>query len=598
MITRMIKYSLIIFQPELKPFLARVQELGMVDVRRENKAIDNHSKELFGKVQRYSLIIKKLEDLRESLKDIKPSESSLKYNENISETIDTIEKALDNRELWISEEKALVRELEDSKAWGSYNKDDIQKLEALGYKLHFYVISENNFNPEWEKEYLLQILNKVGGRYYFVILSPVGSEFLFKNPESKFPQNSSDVVASRLEETRRQIAVNSADLAGYIQQIIFLEKSLKEDNSSLDLYLAGTSSQTEAEGTLALITGFAQRTHRSELKEFFDSENVYYIEEDALEEDNPPIKLKNNFFTRLFEPIGELYMLPKYGELDLTPYFAPFYMLFFGLCLGDMGYGLVLLLAGTIGKFKWPKFKGYLTLIQFLGIGAIIMPLLSGSIFGTKLSVIFSLPDSIDSLFFSDIKMFWFAILFGIFQIVFARLLNAIYSIATKGWQYGMHNIGWSIVIIWASLAYAKTMLPDMVIPSYVTYIGIFGAILILFFSSTEGNIFSRLLKGTFAFYDITGVFGDMLSYIRLFGLGTSGGILGLVVNSIAMNMSSVPYVGWFFTGLMLIVGHTFVLLLSSLGAFVHPMRLTFVEFYKNSGFTGGGKAFRPLTKN
>lgn len=106
------------------------------------------------------------------------------------------------------------------------------------------------------------------------------------------------------------------------------------------------------------------------------------------------------------------------------------------------------------------------------------------------------------------------------------------------------------------------------------------------------------MLKGTFALYDITGIFGDMLSYIRLFGLGTAGGILGMVVNSVAMNMSGIPYIGWFFTGLMLLIGHTAVLLLSSLGAFVHPMRLTFVEFYKNAGFGGGGKAFRPLAKN
>ncbi|NTU95492.1 MAG: V-type ATP synthase subunit I, partial [Bacteroidales bacterium] len=377
-----------------------------------------------------------------------------------------------------------------------------------------------------------------------------------------------------------------------------LEKALDSDKSVLDLYLAGISSQTEAEGTLALITGFAPESNKDELKQFFDKENVYYIAEDAHEDDNPPIKLKNNFFTRLFEPIGDLYMLPRYGELDLTPYFAPFYMLFFGLCLGDIGYGLVLLIVGTIGKLKLAKFKEYLTLVQLLGIGSIIMPLLTGSIFGTKLGVLFPLPDSINSLFFSDIKMFWFAIVFGILQIVFARIINAIFSIVTKGWQYGMHNIGWAIVIIWASMSYAKTMVPGMVIPPYVNYIGMFGCLLILFFSATEGNIITRILKGTFAFYDITGVFGDVLSYIRLFGLGTSGGILGYVVNSIAMNMYDIPYVGWFFTALMLLVGHTFVLLLSSLGAFVHPMRLTFVEFYKNSGFTGGGKAFRPLTKN
>jgi len=121
--------------------------------------------------------------------------------------------------------------------------------------------------------------------------------------------------------------------------------------------------------------------------------------------------------------------------------------------------------------------------------------------------------------------MFWFAIIFGLFQIVFARLVNAVYSMKYKGWQSGMHNIGWAIVIIWATLAYAGSMNEDLKAPAFINYIGLGGLALILFFSSTEGNIFSRLMKGTFALYDITGIFGDMLSYIRLFGLGTGRGV-------------------------------------------------------------------------
>jgi V/A-type H+-transporting ATPase subunit I len=193
--------------------------------------------------------------------------------------------------------------------------------------------------------------------------------------------------------------------------------------------------------------------------------------------------------------------------------------------------------------------------------------------------------------------MFWFAIIFGLVHIVFARLINAVDSIIRKGWKYGMSNIGWAIVITWAATAYASTMIPEMVLPKWFNYLAICGAALILFFSETSGNIFIRMLKGTFSFYDITGVFGDTLSYIRLFGLGTSGGILGMVINSVAFSLTAIPYVGWFFTILILIVGHIAVLALSSLGAFVHPMRLTFVEFYKNAGFTGGGKEFKPLKK-
>ncbi len=598
MITKMTKYSFILFHKEVLPFLDRLQDIGMVDIIRENKAIDDHSKELLGKIQNYSAALKRINELKESLAEIKPAGKLFDKEQSTSDLFNTLSDALEKRENLIAEKRGLERDYEEALLWGAYKKEDINKLESLGYTLHFFSISESNYKPEWERDYILQIINKNQGKYYFVILSPSEEEFHFKIPESKFPPVSCDILKEKIDYTESYITWNRELLAEYALQTDLLEERLNKEKAIFDLYLAGSSSKIEAEGTLALMTGFAPQSQSKELLEFFDNEGIFYIAESAREEDNPPIKLKNNFFSRLFEPIGELYMLPKYGELDLTPYFAPFYMLFFGLCLGDMGYGIVLLLLGVIGKFKFPKYKDYLSLIQLLGIGSIIMPLLTGSIFGTKLAVIFPLPDSVNALFFSDIKMFWFAIIFGVFQIVIGKLINAIFSIITKGWQYGMHNIGWAIVIIWASFAYAKTMVPELSLPDYVNYIGLFGCSLILFFSATEGNIIIRIFKGTFAFYDITGVFGDVLSYIRLFGLGTSGGILGFVVNSIAMNMIDIPYVGWFFTGLVLLIGHTFVLLLSSLGAFVHPMRLTFVEFYKNSGFTGGGKAFRPLTKN
>jgi V/A-type H+-transporting ATPase subunit I len=336
-----------------------------------------------------------------------------------------------------------------------------------------------------------------------------------------------------------------------------------------------------------------------ELEDFLNKESLYYISAAAESEDNPPIKLKNNWYTRLFEPIGDLYMLPRYDELDLTPYFAPFYMLFFGFCLGDMGYGLVFMILGLVGKRFLPKMKGYLNLVFFLGLGSFIMAAFPGVIFGVKVAdIIPSVRENNTFLFnFSDMKMFWFAILFGLFQIVFARILTGIDSFIRKGWQHGMAPFGWAILIVWCTIAYASMEVPSLALPKSVSLSMVIVSVsLILFFSKPEGPIYKRLGKGLWAMYDITGVFGDMLSYIRLFGLGTAGAILGMVFNSIAMSLSGVPYVGWLLTVIMLLFGHTLVLALNSLGAFVHPMRLTFVEFYKNAGFTGGGRGYKPLT--
>ena len=118
-------------------------------------------------------------------------------------------------------------------------------------------------------------------------------------------------------------------------------------------------------------------------------------------------------------------------------------------------------------------------------------------------------------------------------------------------------------------------------------------------FSDPDINIFARFGKGIWDLYSaITGIFGDVLSYIRLFALSASGGILGYVINSISLPvLHSVPVLGPILFIIIMVIGHGANIALSGLGAFVHPMRLTFVEFYKNAGFEGGGKKYKPYAK-
>lgn len=601
MIIKMDKYSFILFYKDLTPFLEKVQELGMVDITREIKAMDKTSRELFSTSSRYSKAINSIENANSALPE-EFREQVVNNNDftplSQEELLEKAETIIQNRELFKQELDSLNKELSESLPWGYLDKESLSRLNQIGYTVHLYSVSEKNYKTEWENDYPVQILNSQNGKIYFAILSTSGEEFRFELNESKMPLNSYDIVEASIATTKENIENNNRDLVQVFAELARMQKALINTRESLDLYLAGASSIKEAEGSLAILTGFAPAENREEITAALNKEGVYYIIDTAVEHDDPPVKLKNNFFSRLYEPIGDLYMLPKYGELDLTPYFAPFYMLFFGFALGDMGYGLTILIGAGLAKYKFPKFKSYLTLTQFLGLGAVIMAALTGVFFGTKLQDVIPMPNSVQELFFSDLKMFWFAIIFGLVQIVFARMLNAIYSIIKKGWQYGMHNIGWSIVIIWAAWYYATTMSSDITMPSYMNWVALAGASLILLFTSDSGNVFKRLFKGAAAFYDVTSVFGDMLSYIRLFGLGTAGAILGMVVNSVAMSLSEIAYVGWFFAILMLLFGHVLVLLLSSLGAFVHPMRLTFVEFYKNASFGGGGRAFRPLGRD
>lgn len=587
MIKKMTKYSFVIYHKEVDAFLNSLQTLGLVDVTRSSKAVDDTSKELFGLLGRYSSTIKALKAISsESARSDNPMDAG--------ELLKNAEEAIKNRTLLQNELAAAKNDYMNSTQWGNFNVSDISRIEQMGLTPHFYSCSKKLFKKEWEENHPITILNETADKIYFVRLESKGEASSFTLAESQFPQHSPDEYSSRIDAIKSDILENEKKLELYAGHAAVLENEKRSIEDNLDKYLAAADAAKEADNCIVLFEGFAPTENDAEIEEQLDRENVYYIKESATQEDNPPISLKNNWFSRLFEPIGSLYMLPKYGETDLTPYFAPFYMLFFGLCLGDMGYGLVLLVSGIYVTFKMPAARAYGKLIAWLGLGSIIMPALNGTFFGAKIYELFHFPESWSAHFFTDMKMFWFAIIFGIVQIVFARILNAIFAMKAKGFFAGLHNIGWALLISWLSIWYSSTQVP-FEMPSVITYLGYLGLALIILFTSDNRNIFVKLFKGVSALYDITSVFGDMLSYIRLFGLGTAGGILGMVVNSVAMQLGGIPYVGWLFMLLMLVIGHIMVLLLSSLGAFVHPMRLTFVEFYKNAGFEGGGREYRPL---
>ncbi len=594
MIKKMTKYSFVLFHREAAPFMEHLQTLGLMDITRRDKAIDSRSKELYDLMARYDNAILNLNTLLKDKELRKKDKGRIEVETGALLSL-TEEKTRLKGEL----EKTLTdlkAELREAHKWGEFSRNDLERLGALGYNLHFYQCNKKLFKEQWEAEYNLAILNRQESSIYFIILENDGPEYRFPLAEAKFPERPASMIEEEIGQTEKKMEQNCSELLALREYTGELARQRETVAEEFDLYMAKASADKEAEETISIFEGFAPTEDDRKIEEFLKGENAYYIKEAAKEEDNPPVQLKNNFYSRLFEPIGELYMLPRYGEHDLTPYFAPFYMLFFGLCLGDMGYGLVLLIAGIIAAYKVPEYKGYAKLVAWLGFGSIVMPLLSGTFFGGKIADMFNLPEDVKRLFFNDMQMFWFAIIFGLVQIVFARILNAIFAIRDKGLLAGLHNIGWAILIAWGAVWYASTQVP-FDYPAFVNYAGWAGLALIIIFTSDNRNIFVKLFKGVAALYDITGVFGDMLSYIRLFGLGTTGGILGLVVNSVASQLGAVPYVGWLFMGIMLIVGHIFVLFISALGAFVHPMRLTFVEFYKNTGFDGGGRAYNPLKK-
>ena len=600
MIRKMTKYSFILLSGDRDGFLDRLSSLGVMDITRSSKAVDESSALMLDRISRYRNVMKKLGKL--SFANDPDFPEIERIASRCEEPADCI-SAFEETEARIGSLAEAIRncekEMQSASIWGEYTKEDIDRIGALGYDVRFFRVPAGRYDENWENEYIIQIIEKKEN-VWFVVLSPKGGGISLPAKEIQPPAASVNELKAEAERLHRELT----EQKGRMLFIKGREESIgvryREELYRLDQYLARKSAGTAAEDHISVLEGFAPAEKRSDIEAFLDTQDVYYLAEEATAEDNPPVQLKNNWFARAFEPIGSLYLLPRYDELDLTPFFAPFYMLFFGLCVGDLGYGLILLAAGIALHFKMPKMANIGTLVALLGVGSIIMPMLSGTVFGAKLYDILPMSDKLRGMFLTDMQLFWFSLIFGIVQLVFARIIAGVYATVKQGWQAGLSNFGWAAFTLWAALAFtewnSKGAIEIMSPALSYSLLG-FAGVCILFFSSLSKNIFKRIGKGITSVYDVTGLLGDVLSYIRLFGLGMSGGILGMVFNAMAFQLSGIPYVGWVLTVLLLLIGHSLTIFIACLGAFVHPMRLTFVEFYKNVGFTGGGRPYRPLEK-
>lgn len=257
-----------------------------------------------------------------------------------------------------------------------------------------------------------------------------------------------------------------------------LQKRKTELEDVYELNRVIRNTQLAAEGKIKILEGFVPRPQKKIFSEFLDSKGVVYIKKRSRFSDNPPILLHNNWFSRLFEPIGSLFSLPTYKDLDLTVFFAPFFALFFGFGMNDAGYGLILLLGATIIKFLGnPKIKkSYLSLAQLLGVITFFFGLLTGNIFGVSIAEFPGLSFS-KELFLQDKQIFTLAIAIGFLQILFGMALQGINKMIKFGFKYGLPQVGWIMIVL-----HLLNMFYFKILPLY-SHVDIYiGLALIIFF--------------------------------------------------------------------------------------------------------------------
>ncbi len=661
MIADIKKYTFLVHHSDYSSLLNSLRDIGVVHITEKRKLDDTSviGDELKS-LKRYKDAIRRLKIL---VPDAVPAGEPVVSDSVLSE----FESLLAEMEEAGNQLDRLKSEAEKSRPWGIFSAKDINRIKDSGWNISLFTCAEKRFDPEWKEKYSIEIINRIKGRLYFALIHKDEDKIDITADQEAIPERTINAIEKEQELIRKKIDnARSTIAANAALWIMSLNKGTDDLVSRIEYSSTAEQADRYADNNLYVLEGWVPVSDESKLQELLQKNDCYAFTSAPDPNEKVPVILKNNSFASLFEVISKLFSLPYYKELDLTPFFAPFFMLFFGFCFGDAGYGLVFLVGGFFIKKKVKKeFRPIITLGQYFGTAAIIMGLVSGTFFGMNLidsgytltegSIVkmrqAGLPENtiagLDQLrgqsfksrqdfsegivdiigqenfsrnkaiilrnaesdlpFISSVRhlmldsqsMFYLALIVGAFQIIFGMIIRIFNIARQKGFKYSLSTIGWVLLILTLIIFKGGGILgivnEQKMHFLFLALLSISG-ILIFLFNNPDKKIYVRLGLGLWDSYGmITGIFGDLLSYIRLFALGVSSSILGFVFNDISLRLLSVDYIGWLLCLILLVVGHSINIALSTLGSFVHPMRLTFVEFYKNAGFTGGGIEYKPF---
>lgn len=597
MIVPMMKYTFLVFYREYQPFLEELQKLGLVHVVQKGIELSGEIKKSLEEINAYESAI-------QVLKHYESTEESVEVILPVEEIRNDILSQQNEIELLNQQLEALNQAFVNASFWGDYSPELIQKLETEGIRLAFFKTDKKQFGKIKGSENTVVPIMEAGNQIFFagVEWAEKKTGIIADAERVRLPEHSISELKQQINNTKQHLNKLVRSIEKYAAgSVPALVREKKKWINALKLKTVLLNTEKNANDKLMILEGWVPKPKTKAMNAWLRKKHILYVSGKGDPQDQIPVLLKNNRFSQLFEPIGALFSLPDYSELDLTLFFAPFFMMFFGFCLGDAGYGLLFIVGGGIYKlFANKAHKPYISLVQFLGLATIIFGSISGTFFGINLiETDWSLTKNLRELFFDPNKMFQLSLALGGLQIVFGLFIKAANQIKQFGFLYALSTFGWLIIFL-GSLFYTVMVRTNVIQRNtailYATLC--LGGILVLFFNDPKSNIITRFGKGIWDVYStVTGVFGDLLSYIRLFALGLSSAILGFVINDIGLQiLGSSRILGPVFFGIFLVLGHTLNILISSLGSFVHPMRLTFVEFYKNAGFKGGGEPYKPFS--
>lgn len=610
MITKMKKLTFLVYHKEYERFLEQIRELGVVHiVEKQWGEMDSALQQVVRKQSLYKGMLQSMY----MLADKQPDEQV--HDEVAADTLVQQYEALRERIQKLGQQTSTIdKEIAQMEVWGDFDWKGIRKLKEAGWNVQFYICSVKEYNEAWEEECNAIVIENDGSQVKFVTVTPAPA--VLDVEPLRLPAQSLSQLKVQKKENEQALQQAEAELKQFCRSNYrTLETCNNRLYSDIDWMKVKLSGEEMAEGSVVLLEGWVPVDQETELRKYLENSGVYYEMREATREDDVPVKFRNNAFTRMYEVLTKMYGMPSFTDFDPTPIVAPFFSLFFAFCMGDAGYGLILILLGFLLKKKLGKdMAGMMNLVITLGIFTTVFGAVLGTFFGMSL-IDSDLPQNLKEfiiagkveLFGSTYdKQMILALGIGVVHISLAMTVKAINSTVFYGFKESLSAWGWWLFIVGSVVVGTLTFLS--VIPAEVSKwafiaVGGIGAIGIYLLNNLHRNVLVNIGAGLWDTYNMaSGLLGDTLSYIRLFALGLAGGMLGQTFNNLALMVVDgregvAAVFGWIGFGLIILVGHTLNIAMSCLSAFVHPLRLTFVEYFKNAGYQGKGLEYKPFKK-
>jgi V/A-type H+-transporting ATPase subunit I len=484
----------------------------------------------------------------------------------------------------------ILHRIEEWQRWGDFDPAQIQHLKDKNIYLRLYEIPEKQLISLPANAAVKNIFTAAGISHCAVISQgPV--ELQFK--EVALPKTALEQMRSRLEEdknTLKALRQELCKLTCHYEEFLQLKKSLEKE-LEFEQALSGMGQEQD----FSYIGGYIPSDAVDSSAELAKKQRWGFLISDPSGDEHVPTFIRNPRWVSLISPLVKLLEItPGYTELDISPLFLVFFSLFFGMIIGDAGYGLVYLIVTCFAQRKFAaklQDKRIFPLLYLLSSCAIVWGLLTGTFFGqawlAKSRLRPMVPVLNDQVFLQGMCFF-----IGTMHLTLAHLWRFVVQVPALT---ALAELGW-VSILWAAFLLTKMLLLGAVFPGFGKYLIIGGISLVVLFSSPRKNIFATIAAGlgTIAL-SLMNSFGDIVSYVRLFAVGLAGVAISDAFNAMAAGARSSGIIGILTAASILIAGHLLNFVLSPMSVLVHGVRLNVLEFSGHAGITWSGMPYKPL---